>query len=339
MCTAGSPGDACTGACQVSAVVDEVRSLAERVVSFVVIAYNEERGIGACLDAIAHLDGLGKHEVIVVDDGSTDGTAGLVRALARDRPTLALVSQANSGRGAARAAGVARAAGGLVAMVDGDICLPRDWLVRCRAELVSADAVGGTPVPDGDVSYLHRRFRLEPRVAPTTTTVTGSNGLYRAEVFATATFDPDLRDGEDIAFNHLLREQGWRTRCVPGLTVVHDEHKSFVASLRWLHQSGEGATRQLARYREIRQPDVAFGAFVLSLAAGAGLRRRDRRLAFAPLALLGAMATRHVAGKFSCRRDLSYLARFAAACGVDAVLLASYFAGRVTGLVRRRRAR
>ena len=48
-------------------------------VSLVVIAYNEAGNIGRALDAIASLDGLGEYEVVVVNDGSRDGTAGVVR--------------------------------------------------------------------------------------------------------------------------------------------------------------------------------------------------------------------------------------------------------------------
>ena len=316
-------------------VVESGPPVARRV-SFVVIAYNEEGGIVACLDAIAALDGLGDHEVVVVDDGSTDRTAALVGEVARRRPSVTLLSQDNAGRGAARAAGSARVSGDVVAMVDGDICLPRDWLTRCLAELGSADVVGGTPVPDGDVAYLHRRFHLDPLAAPASTTVTGSNGLYRAEVLETAHFDPSLRDGEDIAFNHLLRAQGRRTRSVPGLVVVHEEHKTFLESLRWLYQSGQGASRQLARYREIRPPDLAFGGWLVALAAAAAARigTRDRRAAALPLAYIAAVSARHLTGKFVLRCEPSYLARFVAATGADALLLTSYFAGRTTGMLR-----
>lgn len=304
-------------------------------VSFVVIAFNEEAGIVGCLDAIAALDGLGDHEVIVVDDGSRDRTAALVRDVAGNRPTVTLLSQPNSGRGAARATGLARVTGDLVAMVDGDICLPRDWLACCLPELDTADVVGGTPVPDGDVAYLHRRFRLEPLPAPASTTVTGSNGLYRAEIFATAHFDPALRDGEDIAFNHLLRAQGWRSRTVPGLLVVHDEHKSFLESLHWLYQSGQGASRQLVRYRQIRPPDIAYGGLLLAAAAAARIgRSRHRGAAALPVAYLAAVSARHLASKFELRHEPAYVARFVGAIGTNAMLLTSYFAGRTSWMLR-----
>ena len=91
------------------------------MISFVVIAYNEEHHVCRCLEAIEAQEGLGIHEIIVVDDGSTDATADLVREMQVRNDSLRLMVQANRGRGAARAAGVKAASGELIAMVDADI--------------------------------------------------------------------------------------------------------------------------------------------------------------------------------------------------------------------------
>ncbi len=123
-------------------------------------------------------------------------------------------------------------------------------------------------MPDGDVGYVYRRFRLAPRVVASTTTVTGNNGLYRRGVFDRVSFDEALREGEDSALNHAMASQGLSAATVPGLLVQHREAKSFGSSLRWLFDTGQGATRQLLRYRQVRQPDLAAGAFAASLAAG-----------------------------------------------------------------------
>ena len=143
------------------------------------------------------------------------------------------------------------------------------------------DAVGGTAVPDGDVAYLYRRFGLTPRVRAHTTTVAGGNGLYRREVFASVRFDPALREGEDVALNHAIERHGLSCATVPGLIVEHRENKTWGESLRWMFDSGRGATRQLLAYRQVRQPDLAaaaFGAAVAGRRAGGGAQApRGRR--------------------------------------------------------------
>ena len=112
--------------------------------SFVIIAYNEAANIGRTLDAIGALSGLGDYEVIVVDDGSRDGTPDIVRQRAAADPHVRLIGlPANRGRGYARSTGIAAASGELIATVDADILLPGDWYVRAQAALSGHDAVGG----------------------------------------------------------------------------------------------------------------------------------------------------------------------------------------------------
>src|SRR5260370_3224043 len=144
----------------------------------------------------------------------------------------------NRGRGYARSMGIAAESGSVIAMVDADIILPANWLARTRAALAGHDAVGGVAVPDGDVSYLYRRFRLVPRVVHGTASVTGNNGLYRREVFDVADFDPALREGEDIALNHAMDRRGLSSVTVPGLLVQHEEDKTAGTSSRWRFDSG-----------------------------------------------------------------------------------------------------
>jgi glycosyltransferase involved in cell wall biosynthesis len=85
-------------------------------ISFLVPAYDEATTIGEVLDRIAAL-GLDS-QVVVVDDGSTDGTAEVVEERVRDRPEILLVRQENRGKGAAVRAAITH--------VDGDIAVIQD---------------------------------------------------------------------------------------------------------------------------------------------------------------------------------------------------------------------
>jgi hypothetical protein len=301
-------------------------------VSFVVIAYNEAKNIGRALDAITALVGLGEYEVIVVNDGSRDETANVVRDRAARNPQIKLIDlPRNRGRGYARSSGIAAAEGELIATVDADIVLPDDWFVRAEAELSGHDAVGGTAVPDGDVAYVYQATRLVPRVVGHTTAVTGSNALYRREVFDVLGFDPSLRDGEDVALNQATTANGLTFATVTGLLVEHIESKTFPESMRWLFTSGKGATRQLLTYRQIRVPDLAAGTFMASAAAGASAAVLISPFWLAlPVLLLAAIAAQHVRSRFDA--PLAHWRSVAAAIAIDSALLLAYFTGRVVGL-------
>ena len=315
--------------------VAHTRRAARRpAVSFVVIAYNEERTIARCLRSILAQDGLEDFEVVVVDDGSQDATADTVRALAAQHPVIQLHQLVpNQGRGAARAAGVRAAAGKTLALVDADIILPAHWLQTCRAQLATHDAVSGIAVPDGDVSYVYARFGLTPKVTPHSTTVTGSNGLYKRAIFDAVSFDPGLRDGEDVAFNHLMDGGTFKTHSIQSLVVLHKEAKDFAQSLRWLYQTGMGATRQFKQFGQVRVPDISYALFVLlvlAAAAAVGLGLGWWWFAVPVLYVLATSAL-HLYQKFEL--SVRGAVPFAAAVFANAVLLACYYAGRTTGIV------
>ncbi len=94
--------------------------------SVVVPAYNEATRILATLDAVAaHLSTKPfPWEIIVVDDGSSDGTAGLVESWARGEPRVRVESIPHAGKGWAVRHGMLAATGRLRFMCDADLAMP-----------------------------------------------------------------------------------------------------------------------------------------------------------------------------------------------------------------------
>ncbi|WP_018683447.1 glycosyltransferase family 2 protein [Actinokineospora enzanensis] len=88
--------------------------------SVVIPVFNEQdwiaRSVAALMESLAAADWTA--QVVVVDDGSTDGTPAELARLAGQYPGLTVVSQANAGRFEARKAGVAKATGEHVALLD-----------------------------------------------------------------------------------------------------------------------------------------------------------------------------------------------------------------------------
>jgi dolichol-phosphate mannosyltransferase len=92
--------------------------------SLVIPAYNEEQSIEPCVrEANGVLAGLGKrYEIVVVDDGSTDGTFERLRALKKDVSALRAVRFArNRGQTTAMAAGFEHARGEIIVTMDADM--------------------------------------------------------------------------------------------------------------------------------------------------------------------------------------------------------------------------
>ena len=90
--------------------------------SIIIPAYNVEKFLPKCLDSILRQE-CGDFEVIVVNDGSTDGTMPLLEKYARTYSNLKVVSQENQGMSTARNRGLKEAHGEYVMFVDSD-----DWL-------------------------------------------------------------------------------------------------------------------------------------------------------------------------------------------------------------------
>ncbi len=304
--------------------------------SFVIIAYNEERNIAATLDSIFAQDNLQDYEVVVVNDGSRDRTLQLVQAVAREYPELKIVDlQPNKGRGAARAAGLAAAQGDYLAFVDADIVLPKDWLSRCMSYMSEYDACGGIAVPDGDVAWVHRVFKLSPKVAPHTTKVSGGNGLFKRAVFEKIGFDPNKRNGEDVDLGYQIDAAGLNTTSIRDLLVEHHETKTYGESLSWLFESGVGASRQFYEHKQVRLPDLAFFGFVIAMLVtiiGGFFIPTSLLTVLIILDLLyvSASSAMHLFTKFNLSKTL---VRSVFGVIANMTLLVSYYLGRSLGMI------
>ena len=89
-------------------------------VSFVLTVYNKRRFLAEVLAAIAAQEGDFEREVVVVDDGSTDGSRELLEVLGPSLPKFRLISQPNRGPSSATNRGLAVASMPLVKLLDGD---------------------------------------------------------------------------------------------------------------------------------------------------------------------------------------------------------------------------
>jgi dolichyl-phosphate beta-glucosyltransferase len=143
----------------------DLPAMEARSLTLVLPAYNEEARLGAGLDELfGYLDGAQARQalpadvrVLVVDDGSTDGTAAIVHhrreafASPDGRPgRLSVLSVPHGGKGSAVHAGMLAATSDLVVFADADMATPPDQLAPLVAALSDHDvALGSRIQPDG----------------------------------------------------------------------------------------------------------------------------------------------------------------------------------------------
>lgn len=127
------------------------------LVSIIIPAFNAEQTIAESMFSALNQT-YGNTEIIVVDDGSTDGTGEITAAFAAREPKVTLLKQVNSGVSSARNAGIARARGVFIAPLDADDLWHPTKLAR------QVEAALRSPEPPGFVYAWTRRIDMAGRV-------------------------------------------------------------------------------------------------------------------------------------------------------------------------------
>jgi cellulose synthase/poly-beta-1,6-N-acetylglucosamine synthase-like glycosyltransferase/peptidoglycan/xylan/chitin deacetylase (PgdA/CDA1 family) len=130
-------------------------------VTVVIPAYNEEAGIAATVTTMAESHYRGPLEIIVVDDGSTDSTAQIVRDLGY--PFVRVITQRNSGKPGALNTGIREAHSDILVLADGDTVFQPDTIGKLVAPLADPEvgAVSGNTKVFNRKGFLGRWQHLE----------------------------------------------------------------------------------------------------------------------------------------------------------------------------------
>ena len=104
-------------------------------ISVIVAVYNVREYLPRCIDSLL-LQNFKRYEIIIVDDGSTDGCFEIVEKYFRENPEkIRLIRQKNAGLSAARNAGLSVAHGEYITFVDGDDYLEKNALTTLYTEI------------------------------------------------------------------------------------------------------------------------------------------------------------------------------------------------------------
>ncbi|MFO8080353.1 MAG: glycosyltransferase family A protein [Armatimonadota bacterium] len=231
-------------------------------VSVVIPAFNAGATIERALDSVGAQTCDGIAEVIVVDDGSTDGTSDIVR---EKYPHVILVEQENAGVSAARNAGAIRANCEWVAFLDADdewlpqklevqmefaAACPGAALLLCEEITVP---VGGAPQErPGRAGLTQYTFRdwLTGRAVRAGASLSCSGWLMRRACFdALSGFDETLGNCEDFELALRTAASGYVTAAIPrGLFLKHMQVESVSQGPRSQIRRAEAACRVVRTY-------------------------------------------------------------------------------------------
>lgn len=190
-------------------------------VSVLITAFNEEAYIGECLESIAAQDHPeGDLEVVVVNDGSTDNTEGVVQRYAR-RNTI-YVAQENQGIASARNKAMQLATGDVLAVVGADDYITPNCISRCAQELKAYPEVGLVysqhvrVKEDGTVIKLQEKPQWDREAfRQADHNFVGLIQVVRAELARNIEFDPSFFYSEDRDWLMRLADSGVDFKHIP----------------------------------------------------------------------------------------------------------------------------
>jgi len=225
-------------------------------VSVVVASYNGGRTLKVCLDSLVCLN-YPNYEVILVDDGSTDGTTEIASLY----PTVQYFRQTNHGLSVARNTGIKAAEGEIVAFTDSDCRADEDWLYYLVGDLLTSrfTGVGGhnfLPPEDSPVAAAvlvspggPAHVMLNDRLAEH---IPGCNmAFYKWALDEIGGFDPIFtKAGDDVDVCWRLQQRGYRIGFNPAGFVWHYRRSTVKAYLKQQRGYGEAEAMLVRKHPE-----------------------------------------------------------------------------------------
>ena len=232
-------------------------------VSVVIPTYNRRPILEKCLSALEdqQLDGaLQQYEVVVVDDGSTDGTPSWLRAQAGRFPHVRLIEQEHGGPAEGRNRGVDHARGDVIVFIDSDLVvtdsflayhansLVRSWSERGDRLCFTYGAVVNTANFEQPTAERHKLRDLSWAYFATGNVAIDKDVLQRAGLFDTGF---RLYGWEDLELGERLRQMGVELIKCPAAVGYHWHPALTLDQIpRLIQVEGERARMGLVFFRK-----------------------------------------------------------------------------------------
>ncbi len=249
----------------------------EPSVAVVVPAYNESKVILQTVTSLLACDHPSRFEIIVVDDGSTDGTAALVEQAFGDDPRVRVFGKANGGKAAALNYGVARTDADIVVALDADTVFARDTVRKLVRHFVDprVGAVAGNAKVGNRINLLTRWQALEYITSQNLerrafdalnciTVVPGAVGAWRRHLLEQAGGFSSHTLAEDADLTLAVRRLGYSIvyeEDAVALTEAPDTVGGFIRQrYRWMYGTFQAAWKHASALFRPRYGSLGFVA-------------------------------------------------------------------------------
>ena len=245
-------------------------------VTVVIAAFNEAKVIIRTLQAVLANDYAGPLDVIVVDDGSADGTAETVTRAYGDDARIHVMRQENAGKAAALNRGIAHAGAEIIIALDADTIFARDTiskLVRRFADPLVGTVAGNVKVGNRinpltywqAIEYItsqnldRRAYSLLNSVS----VVPGAVGAWRREAIMQAGGYTSDTMAEDMDLTWRIRRIGWRIETETEAVGFTEAPDSFTALYKQRFRWAFGTLQCLWKHRRALGRYGWFGRLML----------------------------------------------------------------------------
>jgi glycosyltransferase involved in cell wall biosynthesis len=229
-------------------------------VSVIVPVYNAERTIVECIDSLLRLNYPKENlELILVNNASTDGTADVLNRYSRE---IEILYEEKKGPAAARNRGLLNARGDIVAFVDADCTVDKDWLKKIVLPLQdeAVGVVGGKILSKrpcnkieefGEEIHDHEKAINEYN-PPYAITMNWSSSLSALKEIGL--FDEGFRRCEDVDLSYRIFRSGYKIVYQPEAVVYHRNERTFLGLFREGYLHGFHSIRALKAHEDFLKP-------------------------------------------------------------------------------------